>query len=108
MLIVHVVFIALFIVLGIIFMMGKGAVLIAGYNTSGRSERQKYDEKALCKFMGKSMFALSACWFISALSEVIGSLIPLWIGIGLFVGVICFMLIYANTGNRFKKQTGKP
>ncbi len=92
-----------FIVLGIVFMNGKGAFLIAGYNTSCKEEKEKYDKKALCIFMGKSMFALAACWLISVFSEPDGNMIPFWVGISLFFAVITFILIYANTGNRFRK-----
>ncbi|WP_237475779.1 DUF3784 domain-containing protein [Virgibacillus salexigens] len=51
--------IGLFIVLGIILINGKGSSLIAGYNTMPPEEKEKYDTVALCKFMGKMMFALS-------------------------------------------------
>ena len=54
----------LFIILGVIFSLGKGAFLIAGYNTSNKEEKAKYDEKALCKFMGKSMFTLAFSVFL--------------------------------------------
>ena len=93
----------LFVVLGIVFMSGKGAFLIAGYNTSSKEEKGKYDKKALCKFMGKSMFALAACWLISVFSEPDGNMIPFWVGLSFFFAVIIFILIYANTGNRFRK-----
>ena len=43
---------ALFVLLGILFSRGKGAFLIAGYNTASAAERARYDEKALCRFMG--------------------------------------------------------
>ncbi len=103
MLIAHGVVITLFIVLGIVFLQGKGAFLIAGYNTSSKAEKEKYDEKALCKFMGKSMFALAACWVVSAISSVVDNIVFLWIGIGLFFIATIFMVVYANTGNRFRK-----
>lgn len=45
---------------GTVFSLGKGAFLIAGYNTAPKREKEKYDEKALCRFMGKLMFALAA------------------------------------------------
>ncbi len=83
--------------------MGKGAFLIAGYNTSSKAEKEKFDEKALCKFMGKSMFAIAACWLVVALGEIIDSQAPLWIGVGLFFALVIFMVVYANTGNRFRK-----
>lgn len=43
-------FIALLVILGIVFSKGKGSSLIAGYNTAGPEEKKKYDEKALCRF----------------------------------------------------------
>lgn len=46
-------------VLGIVFLCGKGAMLIAGYNTSSPEERAQMDEKQLCRFMGKFCFAMA-------------------------------------------------
>ena len=45
-------------ILGIVFLCGKGAMLIAGYNTSSAEERAEMDEKQLCRFMGKFCFAM--------------------------------------------------
>lgn len=39
----------LFIVMGIALFCGKGSWLIAGYNTMSPQEKEKYDEKKLCK-----------------------------------------------------------
>lgn len=57
--IILLVLIGLFVVLGIVFINGKGSFLIAGYNTAPPEEKEKYDEVALCKFMGKMMFVIS-------------------------------------------------
>ena len=51
MLLVELAVIASFVGLGVLFSKGKGAFLIAGYNTASRSEKENYDEKALCRFM---------------------------------------------------------
>ena len=67
MLIVFLGMIVLFLVLGLTFSRGKGAFLIAGYNTASKAEKARYDEKALCRFMGKIMFALAGCQGIMAL-----------------------------------------
>ena len=40
------------IVIGIVLCCGKGANLIAGYNTASPEERATYDEKALCQAVG--------------------------------------------------------
>ena len=102
-LIIHGIIIASFVVLGIVFLRGKGAFLIAGYNTSSPEAKSKIDEKALCKFVGKLMLVLAACWLLIALSSLPNLLFLLWIGLGLFFAITIAFVIYANTGNRFKK-----
>ena len=52
--------------LGVVFLRGKGTDLISGYNTASVEEKMKTDEKKLCRFMGKLMFALAACWLALA------------------------------------------
>lgn len=98
-----VIVIGLFIVMGIFLVNGKGSFLIAGYNTMSEDEKAKYDTIALCKFMGKMMFALSfsmGLWLLSDYHQIN------WIfyfGLAIFIGLVVFMLIYVNTGNRFKR-----
>lgn len=89
--------------LGIIFSFGKGSALIAGFNTLPEREKSKYDAVALSKFMGKMMFALSFSVVLWLISEVYEMSKLFYIGLSLFIGLIIFLLIYANTGNRFKK-----
>lgn len=101
--IAHLFFASLFIGLGLLFFRGKGAFLIAGYNTSSKQEKEKTDVKALTRFMGKLMFFLSACILIMATSDLFASMIPLWIGLALFLVGCIGAVIYANTGNRFQK-----
>jgi preprotein translocase subunit SecG len=95
--------VALFIVLGVLFTNGKGALLIAGYNTMAKEEQEKYDKPALCRFMGKMMFALAFSMVFWALSELYQKPFLFTVGLVLFFCVIIFMLIYLNTNNRFKK-----
>jgi cytochrome bd-type quinol oxidase subunit 2 len=42
----------LFLVLSIFLFNGKGAWLIAGYNTASKEEQEKYDQKKICKAAG--------------------------------------------------------
>lgn len=89
------------VVLGILLWCGKGAWMIAGYNTSSKAEKAKYDEKALCRFVAKLLWAMAAfmlvlCFVESVIAHLALSLIAV---IALFGAVI-----YANTGNRFKKK----
>src|SRR5690625_3212852 len=95
--------IVLFIIVGIVFYSGKGAFLIAGYNTMPQEEKNKIDTVALCKFMGKMMFGLSFSMIFWILSEVFENTNLFFFGLLLFIGIVIFALIYVNTGNRFKK-----
>lgn len=95
--------IVLFIGLGIIFFCGKGAFLIAGYNTASKAEKSRFNEKQLCRFMGKLMLTLAVCWLITALGSVLEVTFLLVSGISLFIATIIGAAVYANTGGRFKK-----
>lgn len=102
--VIYAIVIVPFVVLGFVFLRGKGADLIAGYNTSSPAKKAKTDEKALCRFMGKAMFVFAACWLILA-SGTILEITPLfWVGLGLFFLAVIFVLIYCSTGNRFAKK----
>jgi len=91
------------VIFGIIFLNGKGTSLIAGFNAKTEEEKSQYDTVALCKFLGKMMFLLSFSmlfWIISVAYEEILFFI---FGIALFINIVVFMIVYMNTGNRFKK-----
>lgn len=49
---------ALMFVLSAFFFKGRGAMLVAGYNTASEEEKRKYDEKKLLKAMGTAVFAI--------------------------------------------------
>lgn len=95
--------IGLFVIAGIFLMNGKGSFLIAGYNTMPQEDKAKYDEIALSKFMGKMMIALSFSMVFWVLSEYYEVDWLFYVGLVMFLGLTVFMLIYTNTGNRFKK-----
>lgn len=44
--------------LSALFFKGRGAMLVAGYNTSSEEEKRKYDEKKLLKAVGISVFVI--------------------------------------------------
>lgn len=94
----------MFIFLGVMIKYFKWSWLIAGYNTSSKEEKEKYDEIALCRYIGNLMFALGALIFISALGthlEHSWLVTTSWI---FFSAVIIIAVIYANTGNRLKNK----
>ena len=95
---------ALFVGLGVLFSKGKGAFLIAGYNTMSKEKKARYDKNALCRFMGRLMFALAACWVPVALGAVLDVDWLYGAGIAAYLIVIAAGLIYANTGHRFQKK----
>ncbi len=101
---VHSGMILVFLLLGLVFSRGKGAFLIAGYNTAPKREKEKYDEQALCRFMGKMMFALAATWVPMTLSALLDRMWLLWLGLGLFFAVCIGGGVYMNTGHRFEKK----
>ncbi|NLJ97764.1 MAG: DUF3784 domain-containing protein [Tissierellia bacterium] len=95
--------IALFILVGIVFSMGKGSFLIAGFNTMSKEEKEKYDIASLCKFMGKIMFIIAFSVALFPLSEIFEMKALYYIGMTLNPIVVIFTLVYLNTGNRFQK-----
>lgn len=93
-----------FLIFAVFLSKGKGAFLIAGYNTMSEEEKAQYDEVALCKFTGKIMYGICFSIFLWGLSEVLQMQVLFIIGLVLFVGLIVFGLVYLNTGNRFKRN----
>lgn len=47
-------------ILGAVLFSGRGAFLIAGYNTMSKEERAQFDEKKLCRAVGMFLFVLDA------------------------------------------------
>ena len=83
---------------------GKGAFLIAGYNTMSRKEQAKYDEKALCRCTGKFALWITCCLMLlpfATHSEDIG--MTLFV-VGIIMVSTIVMMIYVNTGSRFLKK----
>jgi len=79
--------------------------LIAGYNTSSRKEKDKYDKDALCKGMGNFLFILAGLNFISAAGSFLNWAWLVNAGWITFIAAIIIFLVYANTGNRYKQDS---
>lgn len=99
----HLAVVVLNLILGFVLYNGKGLSLIAGYNTASKEKKQQIDEKQLSRFVGKIMFISAGCWLIIALSDIFPSMLLHFIGLGMFVLVVLIAVIYANTGERFKR-----
>lgn len=96
----------IFTILGLILRSGKGSFLIAGYNTSSKEEKEKYDEVALGKFMGNLLIAIAAIVFLTAVTEIYSVALFNFIVIAAPIVILVLVfgtIIYVNTGNRFKK-----
>ena len=101
---VPLVFILPFLGLAILFSRGKGAELIAGYNTASRARREQTDEKALCRFMSRVMLA---CFFSALMiwaGTAWGPQWLSWLGIGLILLSAVGGASYAGAGGRFQKR----
>lgn len=94
--------IGLMVTLGILFSTGRGSSLIAGFNTLPDKKKAEYDMIALCKFMGKMMFALSFSVLLWLMCGMLDMSWLFYLGLALFMGLVIFMLLYINTGDHFK------
>ena len=90
--------------LSITFLSGKGAFLLAGYNTMSKREKAKYDEKAVCRCMGKFTLAMTFVLMLCPIGIHTGMLWMQFLVIPFTVIATPCLLIYANTGGRFLKK----
>ncbi len=96
----------LLIILGIVIRYGKVSWLISGYNTLSKDEKEKYDNRALCKFVGNLLFAISSifvCISVATLLKYVYLTAIVMVGVLLVFIIVISSLIYMNTGNRFQK-----
>ncbi|MGE7985470.1 DUF3784 domain-containing protein [Lysinibacillus fusiformis] len=92
-----------FLIFALVLSQGKGTFLIAGFNTMSPDEKVKYDEIALAKFIGKMMYGYCFCVLLWVLNEIFQTQWLFIVGLVLFVILTIFLMIYMNTGNRFKR-----
>ena len=91
------------IIMSVFLLSGRGAFLLAGFNTMSKNEKEKYDVPALCKFMGKVLLVIGVLTILVGI-EYLYAFWWFWLIWGiLFIGITVFTIIYVNTGNRFKK-----
>ena len=91
-------------VLGFVFLTGKGASLIAGYNTASEYEKSKINEKALGRAMSVMMFCMAFAWALVGFGAQFEISLLKWIG-GITFGIsIIIGLIYINTSKKIKKR----
>ena len=90
---------ALFLALSIAFFFGKGAFLIAGYNTKTPAEREKFDKehdvKKMCRATGMFMFMLAIMTAIIAYYQT--QLVTLYCMTAI-ISMLLFFVTYINLG----------
>lgn len=77
--------IILFGIMTIVFLMGKGSFLIAGYNTASAKDKQKYDDKKLCQCMGVGTGIITLGMLAAAFLDDIGIIVML---VGIVAGLV--------------------
>ena len=92
------------IILATLLLNGKGAFLIAGYNTASKEEKSKYDEKALCRFVGWLLIVISFCMLLFPAGYYFEMAWLAYCGIAIIMLGSFGAVIYANTGNHFRKN----
>lgn len=86
-LILDLVVIGVNVLLGFLFRSGRGAFLIAGYNTKSQAEKAKYDEKKLCRLMGDFMFVLALVWVPIMISHALDNTVLHTVAMVLFFAI---------------------
>ena len=75
---------ALLAVLAAVFLAGKGAFLLAGYNTASPKEKAQYNEKRLCRVAGGGFLLLA---IMPGRGNSVGFPAPLWPGLDDSLGI---------------------
>ena len=90
----------LFLILGILFALGKGGFLIAGWNMMSREERARYDEKAVFRNMSALMISCAGCMGLLLLGNVLDMEALHWAGALLLVLCVIFFVVRVNTAGK--------
>lgn len=87
----------LFLLIGIYMLTGRGSFLIAGYNMLPQEQKQKYNEKRLCRFTGV-MIIIAALY--CAMMEFT-SVNEIYASIGFIIITLTFVIV-VNVSSYFK------
>ena len=90
-----IIFAILFVILAVIFIFGKGDMLIAGYNTANEEERQKVNIHRLRLLMAIVSLVTSVYCIVPTIIAEDSRFLP-WASY-IFIAFIAIMLILANT-----------
>ena len=88
---------AIFAVLSIVLISGHGSWVISGYNTASKEEKEKYDEKKLCRTMGVGMSVIAVLILIMGLFENVLPAFFVYIALGIILVNVVVIIILGNT-----------
>ena len=94
--IVWIVFV-IFAVFSIILLSGHGSWVISGYNTASKEEKEKYDEKKLCRTMGIGMSVIAILLLIMGVFENILPAFFVYIALGIILADVVIIIVLGNT-----------
>ena len=87
----------IFVVLSIVLLSGHGSWVISGYNTASKEEKEKYDEKKLCRTMGVGMSVIAVLILIMGLFENVLPAFFVYIALGIILVDVVVIIILGNT-----------
>lgn len=93
----------LVVVLGIVLLSGRGASLIAGYNTMSKKEKARWNERALTKAAGIYLLGTGG-WLVGLFFATVLDIG--WLALALsiaFIAGTAFLLLFTNKSKRFKR-----
>jgi len=93
----------IFLIMSIFLLTGRGSFLVAGYNTMSKADKEKYNTKALCKFVGAILLPFAILTPLISAAAIFGISWFAYAYIAAVAALVIFAAVYANTNNRFKK-----
>lgn len=89
--------------LGWFFLRGRGAFLLAGYNTMSPEEQAKWDAPALLHCAGKAILGMVGCMLLWAVALWMDQMWLFWVSFAAFVLICIGLIAYVNTDERFRR-----
>lgn len=88
---------AFFFVISVMLLSGHGSWFISGYNTASKEEKEKYNEKKLCRTMGIGMSVITLLILTMGLLENILPAFFAYIALGIVLVDVAVIIILGNT-----------
>lgn len=91
----------IFLLFGLCFVRGKGAVLLMRFHVVPEDDNGAYDPYAISRFIGFVSLLFSLGAFLWWLNKIFHVNLFLTLSLVIFIGTVLFVLVYLNTGERF-------